>query len=125
METIITILIDIAIVVFIMRMVSRKAVTSQLNLVKKDPKKYLKDNIDDSVINKEGLLKEIEKIDKVMKVDYWGWIKQSFNNPSYKKEGITKMEAKVKRTDGQEIWYKFTMKKKKLLSIEETYKPIT
>ena len=125
METFITILIDIAIVVFIMRWVGTKTISNQLNMVKKDPKKYLTNNIDDSVRNKERMLQEIEKIDKIIKIDYWKWVKGMFKNPQEKKDGIAKMEALVKRTDGQEIWYKFTMKNKKLISFEETYRPIT
>ena len=108
-----------------MRWVGKKTISSQLSSVKKDPKKYLTENIDESVRNKERLMQEIEKIDKIIKIDYWGWLKSSFKKPSEKKEGIMRIEALVKRSDGQEIWYKFTMKKNKLMSIEETYKPIT
>ena len=125
METVITILIDIAIIALIFRFVGKKTLSFQLDMVKKDPKKYLSNNIDESVKNKERILQEIEKIDKVIKIDYWGWIKGMFKNPQEKKEGITRIEALVKRTDGQEIWCKFTMKKNKLMSIEQTYKPIT
>ncbi len=125
METVITILIDIAIVVFVLRWVGTKTMSNQLSLVKKDPKKYLTNNIDDSVRNKERMLQEIEKIDRIIKIDYWKWVKRMFKNPQEKKDGIAKMEALVKRTDGQEIWYKFTMKKNKIVSIEETYRPIT
>lgn len=125
METFITILIDVVIVVLVFRWIGKRTVSSQLGMVKKNPKKYLTDNIDDSVRNKERLLQEIEKIDKIIKIDYWGWIKGSFKNPQEKKDGTTTIEALVKRVDGQEIWYKFMMKNNKLISLTETYKPIT
>lgn len=125
METVITILVDIAIIALIFRFVGKKTISLQLNMVKKDPKKYLSNNIDESVRNKERILQEIEKIDKIIKVDYWGWVKGMFKNSIEKKVGITRIEALVKRSDGQEIWYKFTMKKNKLMSIEQTYRPIT
>lgn len=125
METFITILADIAIIALIIRFAGKRMVSSQLSAVKKDPKKFLTKNIDESVRNKDRLIQEIEKIDKIIKVDYWTWIKKTFKSPLKKKDGIMEIEALVKRTDGQEVWYKFTMKRKKLMSIEETYKPIT
>lgn len=125
MDTFIIILADLAIIIFILRWVAKKSVTNQLNIVKKDPKKFLSENIDESVKNKERLLEEIGKIDEIVKVDYWGWIKGMFKNREEKRQGIIKIEALVKTADGLELWYKFTMKKNKLIGIEKTYKPIT
>jgi tRNA C32,U32 (ribose-2'-O)-methylase TrmJ len=125
MEGIIPIIINIGAVALIFYVMWSRKVSSHITKAKKDPKKFLADNIDPSAKNKEGLLKEIEKMDKIIKIDYMGLIKNSFQNKFPKKEKITNLEAKIKRVDGQEIWYKFTMKNNKLIELKETYKPIT
>ena len=125
METLIIIFIDFVIIAIILRWVAKKSISTQLDVVKKDPKKYLSENIDESVLDKEKLLKEIEKIDEIIRVDYFGWIKEMFKNHEEKIQGLTNIEALVRTAEGLELWYKFTMKNKKLISIEKTYKPVT
>ena len=118
-------LIQLLIIFFVVRWISEATLKNQIKFAKKDPDKFKKLHIDDSVVNKDSIIMEIEKFDEIKKIDTIQWIKNTFKKSKGDETKEKKLEILVNTIEGQEQWYEITSKNKKILKIEKQYKPVT
>lgn len=120
---IVTPVLQVLLIFVIIKWVSEATLKAKIDLAKENPKKFKELYVDESVQDKDKLIKEIRKFDKIEKFNITKWLKSLISRD---KEASTEQnfEVLIKTVEGLEQWYKIYSKNKKITKLESFVRPV-
>lgn len=120
---IVTPIIQVLLIFVIIKWVAEATLKAKIDLAKENPEKFKELYVDESVQDKDKLIKEIRKFDKIGKFNITKWLKSLISRD---KEASTEQnfEVLIKTVEGLEQWYKIYSKNKKITKLESFVRPV-
>lgn len=120
---IVTPVIQVLLIFVVIKWVAEATLKAKIDLAKENPEKFKGLYIDESVQDKDKLIKEIKKFDKIERFNITKWLKSLI---SRNKEASTEQnfEVLIKTVEGLEQWYKIYSKGKKITKLESFVRPV-
>lgn len=115
--------IQVLLIFVIIKWVAEATLKAKIDLAKENPEKFKELYVDESVQDKDKLIKEIRKFDKIEKFNITKWLKSLISRD---KEASTEQnfEVLIKTVEGLEQWYKIYSKNKKITKLESFVRPV-